>query len=310
MENAKFIISLDFELHWGVFDTLEDSYNTNLQGTREAIKGMLELFKQYDIHATWATVGFLFNKNIEDYEKYKPSVLPTYKNSKLNSYLCKIGHDEDTDKLHYANEIIKIISTYQNQEIASHSYSHFYCQEDGQNIDQFEEDVKSAIKIAKDEFNIELKSYVFAKNEINDHYLPILKKHGFTHFRGNSQNWIYKNGQKTNICGRVIRFVDSFLNISGHNTSKANLENGLVNTKGNRFLRPYRKSILNKFQLQRIKSEMLFAAKHTQDYHLWWHPHNFGINTLENLENLEKILQYHTSLKKKYMLESVSMQEL
>ena len=41
--NGTFIISLDFELNWGVHDvfTLEQ-YEKNLLGTREAIDKMLE----------------------------------------------------------------------------------------------------------------------------------------------------------------------------------------------------------------------------------------------------------------------------
>ena len=46
-KNGTFIISLDFELNWGVHDvfTLEQ-YKKNLLGTREAIDRMLELFRR------------------------------------------------------------------------------------------------------------------------------------------------------------------------------------------------------------------------------------------------------------------------
>ena len=58
------IISLDFELYWGIRDVKEThEYQSNLEGTKIAISGILNLFKKYNIHATWASVGFLFAKN-------------------------------------------------------------------------------------------------------------------------------------------------------------------------------------------------------------------------------------------------------
>ena len=55
---------------------------------------------------------------------------------------------------------------------------------------------------------------------------------------------------------------------------------------------------------------MTHAAKHGLTYHLWWHPHNFGINIKENLAFLEKILVHYQKLSKKYVFRSVSMQQL
>ena len=59
------VISLDFELHWGVRDKrpVDGPYRENLLGAREAIPRMLDLFEEFGVAATWATVGFLFAKN-------------------------------------------------------------------------------------------------------------------------------------------------------------------------------------------------------------------------------------------------------
>ena len=83
------IVSLDFELFWGMLDkcALAD-YQENVLGGRAAIPRMLELFQKYGIHATWAAVGFLFG---EDYRQLSPffpaeAQRPTYDNPKLNPY--------------------------------------------------------------------------------------------------------------------------------------------------------------------------------------------------------------------------------
>ena len=73
MEEPKFVISLDFELHWGVFDKFGDRYNENILGARAAIPKILALFRTHKVYATWATVGLLFNESDEDYKSYKPA---------------------------------------------------------------------------------------------------------------------------------------------------------------------------------------------------------------------------------------------
>ena len=45
MGKSKFVISLDFELHWGVFDTFGESYNENILGARKAVPKILALFE-------------------------------------------------------------------------------------------------------------------------------------------------------------------------------------------------------------------------------------------------------------------------
>ena len=311
MENAKFIISLDFELKWGVFDALDEKYDKNLLGVRDAIPKILELFKQYDIHATWATVGMLFNQSKEDFELYKPKHLPSYNNSNLNPYINNvIGKNEKEDKLYYGHELIKLVQSYENQEIASHAYSHYNALACGQTIVEFEDDVKSAIKIAKDKFNIDLRSYVFAKNEIKEEYLLVLEKHGFIICRSNPNHTLYNQGQNLNKFQKIIRYADSYINLTGKYNSVLKKEEKISFVQGDRFLRPHKNKIFSFLMKRRIKSEMLYAAKNNKIYHLWWHPHNFGICLEENLTNLKDILKYYKYLNEKYKMESLCMCEL
>ena len=59
-----FTISLDFELMWGMYDVLTmQQYSKNILGGRSAIPKILQLFKKYNIHATWACVGLLTFSN-------------------------------------------------------------------------------------------------------------------------------------------------------------------------------------------------------------------------------------------------------
>ena len=61
MNNGKFIISLDFELMWGVRDKKDiKSYGKNIAGVQLVIPRILELFNKYDTKATFSSVGLLF----------------------------------------------------------------------------------------------------------------------------------------------------------------------------------------------------------------------------------------------------------
>lgn len=309
---SNFIISLDFELKWGVIEA--DNYNHNILGARSVIPEILNLFVKYDIKATWATVGMLFCSSKSDFEKYKPSLLPSYNNSALNSYNELIGESEKTDKLHYANTLVELINKTSGQELASHTYSHYYTLEKFQVQSEFENDIDSAVKISIDKFNTKPLSIVFPKNQININYLKVLKNDfGFTHYRGNPLSSLYSNGHKPRkFIYRAFRFFDSFVNITGYQTSITKIDDsGLINVPGSRILRPFiNNKFLNFIMLRRIKKEMLYCARNNKNYHLWWHPHNFGINQKENLKNLEELLKYYSFLKTRYKMQSRCMKDI
>src|SRR5690606_37960370 len=77
--------------------------------------------------------------------------------------------------------------------------------------------------------------------------------------------------------------------------------NGVVLLPASRFFRPYssKERLIQKFKIQRIKNEMTKAAQKGENYHLWWHPHNFGHYPTENMVQLKQILDHFQYLKEK-----------
>jgi len=128
------VISLDFELDWGVRDTLSlnGGYRENLLGAREVVPKLLALFDRYEIAATWATVGFLFASSREGLLAASPAVKPQYHDVRLDPYRAEIGDDEQSDPLHYAASLVELIAAQPRQELATHTFSHYYCLEPGQ----------------------------------------------------------------------------------------------------------------------------------------------------------------------------------
>lgn len=313
MQYGSFIISLDFELFWGVRDKKSiASYGGNILGAKEAIITMVDLFTKYNVKATIATVGLLFCQTKSEIYKFIPTKKPSYVNKNLspfeNNYLDKIM--DENDPYHSANELLLQLKNNRNIEIATHTFSHYYCGEKGQTIEEFEADIQSAIKIAKEK-GVKLKSIVFPRNQVSTPYLKVCLVNGITTYRGNPKNF-FENGNK--LKNKILRFLDSYLPIICDTTYPYTdiKENGMFNIKASRFLRPYSKKtgILNHLKIERIKNEMTLAAKQHTVYHLWWHPHNFGINQQENIRALEKILRHYKILSDKYGFKSLTMSEL
>jgi peptidoglycan/xylan/chitin deacetylase (PgdA/CDA1 family) len=319
MKTGKFIISLDFELMWGVRDNMTiDNYGGSILGVRPALDHMLEVFEQHNIRATFAVVGFLFHENrISLYENI-PTKRPSYLDTNLSPYTdldSFLGQNETDDPYYFGYSLVQKIKNKKVHEIATHTYCHYYSLEKGQTIEQFEEDLNYAIKIA-DLHKVEIKSIVFPRNQFNDDYLSVCKQLGITSFRGNEKSQIYisSNGESQTLIRRALRFLDSYINITGHHCYKNEQmkESILVNIPSSRFLRPYSAKLVlfDRLKFLRIKNAMTYAAKNNLMYHLWWHPHNFGSNCFENIKFLSRILEHYVFLNNKYKFQSMTMDEL
>jgi peptidoglycan/xylan/chitin deacetylase (PgdA/CDA1 family) len=321
MQNLKprFIISLDFELLWGVRDkrTIE-SYGTNIRGVRNVIPALLDLFTQYDVHATFATVGFLFARNKKELIENIPGLLPNYSAGKYspfeNKYISNIGNSEQDDIYHYAESLIRMIQQYPGQEIASHTFSHYYCLENA-SLASFEADLLSAKKIAS-LYNVDLKSIVFPRNQYSADHIDICRKLGFTSYRGNETSYLYKprKNEAQNRKLKAVRLMDSYVNVSGHHCFDIDFsgKEEIINLPASRFLRPFTPALkwFNPIRISRIKDSLTHAAQRHQCYHLWWHPHNFGTNLSENLATLREILEHFSNLAMEYGMQSQSMKEI
>ena len=220
--SGLFVISLDFELLWGVWDvTNKEKYGANIIGVQKVIPQLLTLFAEYRIKATFATVGFLFSKNREELLSANPLVLPSYSNDSYNVYQKEvplIGVNELDDPYHFGYSLIEILKK-SPHEIATHTYCHYYCLEDGQTPEQFDADITAAKKIAEKN-NVHLNSFVFPRNQVNEEYLSILVSNNIKVYRGNPTSWIYKPRRYSAEVSfiRLCRLVDTYLPVSGYNT--------------------------------------------------------------------------------------------
>jgi peptidoglycan/xylan/chitin deacetylase (PgdA/CDA1 family) len=308
-----FTISLDFELFWGVRDhrTLEN-YGENVRNVHNVVPRLLELFNKYNVHCTWATVGFLFCKDKKELLNYLPAIRPDYKQKEYDPYPY-LEQNELENIYHFAPALIEQIKKTPGQEIGTHTFCHFYTLEKNTTVEQFQSDLQAAKKIANEK-GIEINSIVFPRNQYSEGHIKACLEEGIKIYRGNELSGAYKPISRENESSfrRAIRFGDAYVNVTGHHCYPIPARDEIINIPASRFLRPYtpKLKMFDGFKFSRIKDGLKFAAKQGLIYQLWWHPHNFGKYMEENFNFLEKVCRVYQQLATEQKMESLNLLEI
>ena len=311
---SHFIISLDFELLWGVRDHRGQEYHQKLIDVHNIVPKLLEIFERFEVSCTWATVGAVGVSSAEELMEMIPKKIPTYNDSNFNpfGYLDELLSLDP--KLLFGSDLVRKIVNTPRQELASHTFSHFYALEDGQTQEQFSSDVKAVCTLFRDKYGVSVRSIVFPRNQVNLKYLEALSSNNIFCFRGLPRHWAYKAEKRSarSSIKRLYRLIDSYIPITlSFKSNMKVVDLGIVDVPSTLFLRPYSRalSLLEPLKIWRLKFAMSRAAKRNELFHLWWHPHNFSTNTSQNLKNLENILTHYQNLSHKYGWKNYSMAE-
>ena len=232
----------------------------------------------------------------------------------LRDVIARSGPSEAEDPYHYAPSLVRRVAQTPGQEIATHTFSHFYCLERGPTIDDFERDLEVARRVAA-RHAIELRSIVFPRNQYTRAHLRACQRQGLVAFRGNppANPYLPRNAEDTTPIIRLTRLLDAYVEVvpSRRLLSGAHVEEGVTNVPASRFLRPVSRLDrgLMALRLRRVRREMTRAARSGLDYHLWWHPHNFGRQSEASFAMLDAILDHYERLRARYGMRSMTMAE-
>ncbi len=310
-------ISLDFELHWGRFDkvVLDAPNRRYFEQTRQVFPRMVDLFRVYEMHVTWAIVGMLYHRNAAEWRALQPAVHPGYEQPHFSSYhwVQQHGLQEPEDIYHFAPDLIQLLETVPFFETGTHTYSHYYCKEGGQTAEQFREDLRLALEVASRRGHV-IRSLVFPRNQFNEQYLSVCAELGIETVRSNPDAWYWDANRPESLLKKVFRTGDAYTNLLGSKVVPLALidrSNHPLLLPASRLYRAWteKSAVLNRLKLQRILNEMTVAARQGGYYHLWWHPHNFGWHPEECMGELELILKHYRDLNREYGFESLTMGE-
>jgi len=312
------VISLDFELHWGVRDVWSvDGYRENLLGARAAVPALLALFREFGIHATWATVGLLFFESRDEMLASLPARRPAYATSRLSPYgaMGEVGANEREDPFHFAPSLIRRIADTPGQEIGTHTFSHYYCLEPGQSVDDFRADLESAFRVTRAKIGRTPESIVFPRNQVTEAHLDVCRDAGLIAYRGNPDHWAYRAERRATAQSplrRAVRLADAYAALTGMNVRRAGVASALpVDVPASQYLRPYFPALrrFDFLRFLRIARALEHAAATGAIFHLWWHPHDFGDHLAANLAFLRRILARFARLRERHGMESLTMAE-
>ena len=299
------IFSFDFEMRWGVYDIYRDDYQgyrENLENSRPAVTGMLKLLTERKLNATWATVGALASDNWQEYFSLAPPN-PNYFNKRL-IFDKKNAELDPAGILHFAPDLIHEIVKAKGQELASHTFSHAYYREKGITTEDFLNDVKCVEKIFQNKFNIQPKSLVYPRNQVN--FVEDLRRTNLQIYRGSELDWFYpkRDNYKNELYKRGLNMLDSINPFANRATIAMK---GI--SYGSLFVRLNLSECLWNVHLKKIKNN-LKTLKTGETLHLWWHPHNIGRNYNFGIKRIRDLLDVVSNELIHSDIESKNMSEL
>ncbi|WP_274629295.1 polysaccharide deacetylase family protein [Arvimicrobium flavum] len=313
--SGGFVLSLDFELMWGVNGTRTiDQHGEHVLGARQVIPRLLDLFEQHGIGCTWATVGFLFCHDRDELLSSLPQIRPAYVDRKLSNYayLDQVGADERRDPYHFAPSLISRIAERPRQEIGTHTLSHYYCLEDGQTAEAFRADLDAALKLGSAAGH-RIRSIVFPRNQVSNEALGVCRDAGVTIYRGAGRpaGGLGVPRSRDSRLRRVIRLADSYVEMGPRAEPSVETHAGMVDVPASLFLRPFSRRMAagERFKIQRILAAMRRAAQRGGLFHLWFHPENFGVDQERNLGMMATIAKEAARLRELHGWPSLNMAE-
>lgn len=305
------VISLDFEGMWGSLGSSDvEGFEIRTGYINDYVHKLLDAFEEFGIHATWGFVGAMLCESNDEVIKYLPKDV-FYKKFGISVHDYIHNIPVTSNQKYYAKNLISEIQRSKNQEIASHTFSHFYTLESGTSPELFSQELNSFSIITKS-LGLAPTTIIMPRNMINKEYLPIIKEFGYNAIRGRQKALISFGGKERN---KVIDFLDAYFPIRRdlcYKYDDIECYEGVYNIKASMFFRTFdnRFCKFEKLKINRIKSEMRRAAKKNMIFHLWWHPHNMATNFEWNFNALAEILKEYSLLNQEYGFQSRNMSEV
>lgn len=300
------VISLDFELRWGMHDKLGinvDAYRANLEVARTVVvPALLDLFLSRNIRATWAMVGAIGCSDWSEYFSRAPKP-PNYANKRF-AISPKYADMDPEGILHFAPCLMTDIYATNGQDLGSHTFSHIFMKEPGVCEADAVADAQAVRKLMQEKLGHTPISLVFPRNQ--DTFVSSLCQHGIQIWRGNERPWYYQaNNEKTNtMLPRCLRLIDAVNPLANRAYPlSANM------TRAGQFVRFSLPDLAWKLHFARIVRN-LTTMEPGSIFHMWWHPHNLGEDVQARMSRAAQLVDLIGELSARGRLVSKNMADI
>jgi len=284
MPAARIVLSLDFELRWGVahvWGTDMAAYRRNLEGVREAVPRLLEAFASGGVRATWATVAAIACDSWDEYLAAAPPVPPI--GAAALARTAALPRLDPAGRLHFAPDLVRLVQRTPGQELGSHSFSHFPFAPRF-TARHVEDDARAVAALFERKLGLRPESFVYPRNVVA--FPEVLAALGLRSLRGNPPllAWRLTPGLRDLPAARALRFAESLAR-----SPPARRAPGSAFVPASAFLRLTLPTPL--FDLHRARLAAAATRLREGEFlHLWFHPHNLGARPVEQVRRVVSVL--------------------
>jgi hypothetical protein len=312
-ERGIFTLSLDFELAWGSRDLMADPAPLIAQAlvTREAVfEPLLGMLREHGVRATWATVGHLFLEQARRQDgALHPDILPPRHAWRQAPWFDGVPEGTEAEHPAFYGRSLLLRLKEADQDIGSHSFSHPIFGDPGCSRDTADSELARCVAEAA-ELGIALRSFVFPRNQAG--HVDLLKKHGFTCWRGNEPVW-YQRAAVPGPLRRIAHFAEVFAAHAPPTVLPFRDDSGLWCIPASGSFLPIsgiRRGIPVRQRVRRAIRGTEQAARDRRISHFWFHPINLSDDPARLLSAIRRIVEHAARLRDQGRLEILSMDEI
>lgn len=281
--NPALVVSLDFELRWGLLGVLGDDmnqYRENLEGVEEVVPGLLEAFRHRGVRATWATVGALACRDWDEWEARAPAY-PRYDNPAF-AWRDMYRRLDPGGRLHFAPHLVDAIVAADGQELGSHTFGHTYFREPGFKRANAIADTDAVLRVFQEGWGVTVQTCIFPRNQVA--HTDVLQQRGIVAWRDNPTPfyWNAATEAEQTLAVHVLRYADSLVPLGRRAFATRALRSSY-------FVRLTLPPMLWRQHCRRIVGEAR-ALRDDETLHLWFHPHNIGGNPKQGVVRFAELL--------------------
>jgi peptidoglycan/xylan/chitin deacetylase (PgdA/CDA1 family) len=293
LERGIFTLSLDFELIWGTLDRGVDAFREACERERaEVVDRLLALLAEFEIPATWCTLGHLFLDSCGPRDgRMHPEIVP----AEAGWFEQDPAGTEESDPIFYGKTLVdRILDCPTPQEIGCHSFSHPMF--DTCSAETAASELAECVSLAR-ERGLELQSFAFPRNRVG--HLGVLREHGIGVYRGPDRSW-YENPRVPRPLKRLGHIADVLVARRPPVVLPEETLPGLWNVPGSMIYFPMhgvRRHIPPSLRVSRAVKGLDAAARRRRIFHLWFHPTNLAFETDVMLAGLRRIFEHASKLR-------------
>jgi peptidoglycan/xylan/chitin deacetylase (PgdA/CDA1 family) len=312
LDRGVFTLSLDFELVWGTLDLELEGFRDACERERsEVVDRLLALLAEFEIPATWCTLGHLFLGECSPHDGRKhPEIVPPTHEWVADWFANDPCGSEESDPIFYGKTLVdRVLACPVPQEVGCHSFSHPIFGDPGCSRETAASELAECVRLAA-ERGIELRSFAFPRNRVG--HLDVLREHGITGYRGPDEAW-FEDPRVPGPLKRLGHIADVLLARRPPVVLPEETLPGLWNVPGSMIFFPshgIRRHIPPSRRVARAVKGLDAAASRRRIFHLWFHPTNLAFDTDAMFDGLRQIFQRASELRDTGELSIKSMGEI